>query len=335
MSIKDTEDATFERLTVVVTCYNKIEFIKPIFASLRRLIQMGAEVVIIDDGSVDGSSELLREIYEKEKGNFTLEKISNLGLAGARDRGIEVATREYIFCLDIDDQPNIPVLAEFFQSFLMSGAEIGQANFTFTENGNLGKVTIESDKDISFNTADHRSELFDSRSWWRFIYSRKFLLQKENRFNKVFLPLKGKSFVLDDIFWMLHLSGTDNKIFQSDINTSIYNYYLPSFNEADRWDSFLRQILMIPTATQLYFHSLVEHSCKHDLTWMSKTMFKLLWDHASLLSHRNYIFSAIDFAKAGTDLAKNLSIKYSILNLVLVALTPLRILKRQLFLKSH
>jgi glycosyltransferase involved in cell wall biosynthesis len=325
-----TNSGALEDLSVVVTCFNKLEYVEPVFESLQEMAKLGAEIIMVDDGSTDGSSEALIQKQENSNYSFFLEKIENRGLAGARDYGITKSTKEFVFCLDIDDTPNIHNLAEFFGNFRESQAQIAQANFTFSETNSLGPITIRADNPVVFNTSDYRDEIFGARSWWRFLYRREFLMRPENRFNEVFLDLKGKSFVLDDIFWMLHLAAIDLNVYQSASTTSIYNYYLPEHNGEQRWRSYIRQITLLPEATILYVNSLNKHECNHDDFWLYRTLLKVLWDHSTLLSLGQFFKNSIQFLKAGTLISGKLGFKYRLLNMLYFLVAPLRIMKYRL-----
>ena len=325
-----TTSGDLENLSVVVTCYNKLEYIDPVFEYLREMALLGAEIIMVDDGSTDGSSEALLQKRENHTFTFFLEKIENRGLAGARDFGISKSNNEFIFCLDIDDTPNIPNLIGFYREFRSSGAQIGQANFTFSETNSLGPITVATENPIIFNTSKYRDEVFGARSWWRFLYRRDFLMRPENRFNEVFLEMKGKSFVLDDIFWMLHLSAIDLDVYQSASATSIYNYYLPEYNGLQRWKSYIRQLTLLPEATILYINSLNNHKCVHDELWLYKTLLKVLWDHSTLLSFELFCKNSIRFLRAGALIAKKLEFKYRLMNIFYFLLAPIRIVKYRL-----
>ena len=148
--------------------------------------------------------------------------------------------------------------------------------------------------------------------------------------------MKGKAFVLDDIFWMLHLSSIDLDIYQSSEAISIYNYYLPEHNQEIRWRSFLKQIKLLPEATKLYVEKLPDHKCNHDEMFIYKTLFKVLWDHATLLSFSSYTKVSLDFFTAGVSITKFLPAHFLFINLLLLFVTPLRILKyRFRLLKPH
>jgi hypothetical protein len=142
--------------------------------------------------------------------------------------------------------------------------------------------------------------------------------------------MKGKSFVLDDIFWMLHLSAIDLDVYQSASTTSIYNYYLPEYNGLQRWKSYIRQVTLLPEATILYINSLNNHKCVHDEFWLYKTLLKVLWDHSTLLSFELFCKNSVGFLRAGTLIADKLEFKYRLLNLFYFLVAPIRIVKYRL-----
>lgn len=59
------------------------------------------EVIVVDDGSRDGTAEQLRESYGDA---LTILRTSRLGVAGARNHGMAAASGEYIALLDSDDE---------------------------------------------------------------------------------------------------------------------------------------------------------------------------------------------------------------------------------------
>jgi glycosyltransferase involved in cell wall biosynthesis len=265
-----------DNLSILVSCYNKFEFITTIFDQFKELEDLGATVIVIDDGSTDGSSEELVRMRREKNLSLYLERTENQGAAGARSNALEIAKTDFIYFLDIDDTCNIDGLIELFSNFVNSSADLALGNFYFTETGNSGETVTNSNTYELLYSKEFRDRIFEIKGWWRFIYRRDFVMQKENRLNLVFSEMIGKKFVLDDVFWMLHLASIDVYILQSPSDITVYNYCLPEYNSKERWNSYLRQIELLPEATILYLRDIGTHKCKHDEEWLYSTLFKTL-----------------------------------------------------------
>jgi glycosyltransferase involved in cell wall biosynthesis len=323
-------------ISILVTCYNKKEFVAPCFEYINRLGELGAEIIIIDDGSTDGSSELLEEEIAKSAFQITIKHTENRGLAAARDLAIESSASIFIYCLDIDDEPNIPEIVRVLGEFRNSGCDMAIGGYWFSEQGFPGKSIISTQVFRVLETSNYRDELFDARGWWRFIYRRSLLMKDENRFGKTFSILKKHSFVLDDIYWMLHLSSQDLKILHAPDGTYLTNYFLPVLNGKERWNSYLKQVRLLPKANDAYIESLKFHSCIHNDDWMFKTLFINTWSHVPLLPIRLYFPVQIGFLKSSLKIAEHLNRSYILLSFFYFFLYPPRRLKRLLLgLKAH
>ena len=57
---------TFPPVTVIVPVYNTAPYLKECFASISDQTYQKLEIIAVDDGSTDGSSELLDEIAGKD-----------------------------------------------------------------------------------------------------------------------------------------------------------------------------------------------------------------------------------------------------------------------------
>jgi len=87
------------RFSVVITSYNQRDFVRAALESVLAQNQM-AEIIVVDDGSTDGSQALL-ETYGK---SIKLMKCpSNRGAIAARNYGASLAKGEYLIFLDGDD----------------------------------------------------------------------------------------------------------------------------------------------------------------------------------------------------------------------------------------
>jgi glycosyltransferase involved in cell wall biosynthesis len=88
------------KLTVVIPLYNKKATIRRAIESV--LLQLGDDdaLLVIDDGSTDGSSDVAGELYDSR---LRVLPQANQGVSVARNRGVEAARTEHVAFLDADD----------------------------------------------------------------------------------------------------------------------------------------------------------------------------------------------------------------------------------------
>ncbi len=88
------------RFSIIITFYNQRAFIKDAIDSALSLQYAEKEVIAVDDASVDGSQEILRQYGDA----IRLVSIEiNQGACAARNRGAALATGEHLVFLDGDD----------------------------------------------------------------------------------------------------------------------------------------------------------------------------------------------------------------------------------------
>jgi glycosyltransferase involved in cell wall biosynthesis len=91
-------------LTIFTPTYNRAHLLKRVFKSLTIQEDSDFEWLIIDDGSVDNTSEVVQEILgNKIDFKIIYDKQVNQGKHIAMNRAIELAEGEFFMCLDSDD----------------------------------------------------------------------------------------------------------------------------------------------------------------------------------------------------------------------------------------
>jgi len=88
------------RVSVIVPTYNRKDYVQETIDSVLTQTYTDFEVIVIDDGSSDGTGEVLRERYGDHIVYIWQE---NQGESVARNYGIEISNGEYIALLDSDD----------------------------------------------------------------------------------------------------------------------------------------------------------------------------------------------------------------------------------------
>ena len=202
-------------LSIIIPCYNSERFLAK---TLDMLISQGVqncEVIIINDGSTDRTSEIAHSYANRYENCVVIDK-ENEGVSVARNIGILSATGEYIYFLDSDDSLTDGTLDYFrktitentdTQFFAFAYKSIDENShvkkYCFTKYGNkkidnfsLQKIYLT--KRISFNICSC-------------IFERAFLLQ-----NKIFFT-KGQKIGEDVCFLLKVISFAPNCFYFSRI----------------------------------------------------------------------------------------------------------------------
>ena len=98
--------------SIVVPIYNVEEFLKECIESLINQIYTNIEIILVDDGSPDGSPKMCDDYAKLDKRIRVVHK-KNGGLVSARKAGAEVATGDYLICVDGDDYVTTDMVEKF------------------------------------------------------------------------------------------------------------------------------------------------------------------------------------------------------------------------------
>ncbi|MBM2827406.1 MAG: putative glycosyltransferase, partial [Dehalococcoidia bacterium] len=91
--------ASFPKVSVVIVCTNELKEIKECIPPLLEQSYSNYEVLLMDNGSTDGSPEYVEANFGGVK---VIRNRANLGYAGANNRGFQYASGEYIAVLNPD-----------------------------------------------------------------------------------------------------------------------------------------------------------------------------------------------------------------------------------------
>lgn len=92
------------KITLIVPVFNKAPYLRSCLDSIALQTHTDFEAIIVDDGSTDNSREIIETyLAEKNDDRFQLVTQENRGASAARNRGLSLATGDYIATLDGDD----------------------------------------------------------------------------------------------------------------------------------------------------------------------------------------------------------------------------------------
>ena len=88
------------KVSVVIPTYNRINLLERAVNSVIRQTKNAFEIIVVDDGSDDNSSEMVKQKF----GSVILVRQENCGVSAARNKGIEISKGDWIALLDSDDE---------------------------------------------------------------------------------------------------------------------------------------------------------------------------------------------------------------------------------------
>lgn len=95
-------------ISVIVPAYNIAEYLPRCLDSILNQTYSNLEVIVISDGSTDGTNDIIKEYAEKDCRIVPIFK-ENSGVSDTRNKGLEIAKGDYIGFVDGDDyiEPNM------------------------------------------------------------------------------------------------------------------------------------------------------------------------------------------------------------------------------------
>lgn len=178
------------KVSIVVPVYNVEKYLKESLDSAVNQSLKDIEIIAVNDGSTDNSSEILK-VYEEKYSNFKVINQENKGLSGARNTGIVECKGEYIYFLDSDDyidlnsmeycykeakKDNLDILTFDAETFLDEQSNIAEINKEGFYRENLIESKTMSGEE--FYIYSNRKGAYRAPVWLNF-YKREFI-EKNN-----------------------------------------------------------------------------------------------------------------------------------------------------------
>ena len=111
------------KLSIVVPIYNGEKYLRKCADSILSQNFIDFELVLVDDGSKDGSLEICYE-YEKADSRVVVFHKENAGLVAARKSGVSIAKGDYIGFVDCDDYIDGDMYCELISTAEKDGSDI-------------------------------------------------------------------------------------------------------------------------------------------------------------------------------------------------------------------
>lgn len=111
------------KVSVIIPVYNSAVYLRDCIDSLLNQSLSDLELILVNDGSTDGSGEICDEYAAKYPAIRVIHK-ENAGVSAARNTGLTEATGEYIGFVDSDDTIKPEMYDEMYKAAILHQAEI-------------------------------------------------------------------------------------------------------------------------------------------------------------------------------------------------------------------
>ena len=197
------------KVSIIIPIYNHEKYLRECLDSVVNQTMNDIEIICINDGSTDGSLDILKKYAAQDDRIKVIDK-ENTGVGPSRNVGLECVSGEYVMFLDSDDILRNNACEVAYEKIKESNSDILSFGWNvFTDTNNLVYKKISKDyklvdKNISFMNNDWENALKTDHPYlWNKIYKTDFI--KGYRFLKI-------KFFAEDVDMIYKLFNRCNKI---------------------------------------------------------------------------------------------------------------------------
>ena len=151
------------KICVIVPVYGVEKYLRNCLNSLLSQTEKDYEILLINDGSIDGSSDICNEYAENFKNKFRLINQPNAGLSAARNTGLDNSDSELVTFVDSDDTTHSNYLSKLRASIQNNNSDLSCCNFykIFEQTNKIEKKHIFRSKNLTSSIKNDKTLLFD------------------------------------------------------------------------------------------------------------------------------------------------------------------------------
>lgn len=179
------------KVSIIIPVYNVERYLEECMESVLRQTLKSIEVICVNDGSTDGSLQML-EAYKEKDSRVVLVSQKNGGYGLAMNRGLERATGEYIGIVEPDDYVSLGMYEDLYQKAAEEKLDFVKADFYRFKRDKNGSMELYYNH-LSPDSRDYNKVFDPSRTpyalrfimnTWNGIYRREFIERCHIRHNE-------------------------------------------------------------------------------------------------------------------------------------------------------
>lgn len=159
-----------EKISVIVPVYMSEAYLEKCLDSILQQTYQNLEVILINDGSTDGSAAICQR-YKNQDARVKVYHKPNGGVASSRNRALEAVTGDYIVFVDNDDWLELDHIQSLYDLLKKTDADIAIGNFTqFIEDQGSFLIHVGAD--------NYFEQVYSPFDWFHHQYDSKYNLSQ-------------------------------------------------------------------------------------------------------------------------------------------------------------
>lgn len=143
------------KVSIIVPVYNMRDYLEKCLDSVTGQTEKEIEIILVDDGSTDGSGDILDRYAEKDE-RIIVQHNKNQGISATRNSGIKAASADWLMFIDSDDWISKDAV-KYLCEFIRDDADIIDGDYIVAPSEDIsvpftnGAVNYSSDKSVLYN----------------------------------------------------------------------------------------------------------------------------------------------------------------------------------------
>ena len=117
-----------QKVSIIIPVYNVKDYIDQCIQSVVNQTYKDIEIILVDDGSTDGSSEICDQWVQKDLRIQCIHQ-QNAGVSVARNSGLKRCSGHYIMFVDGDDQIEPNMCDKLFKALIDADADVSYCGY--------------------------------------------------------------------------------------------------------------------------------------------------------------------------------------------------------------
>ncbi|WP_026524637.1 bifunctional glycosyltransferase/CDP-glycerol:glycerophosphate glycerophosphotransferase [Butyrivibrio sp. MB2005] len=200
------------KVSVVVPVYNAREFLNECLDSICSQDLSDIEVIAVDDGSTDGSGDILDEYSDKYEFFKSLHQ-ENSGVSSARNKALEICSGEYVFFADADDVLEKGALRLLYDRAKDREADIVIAGYSIFNN-EMKRAATQINRLLEMDSiSPYDSDILKSFALWNKLFSLELIKREKISFPDLVYS-EDAVFVMECVYKAGNICGLSEQVYK-------------------------------------------------------------------------------------------------------------------------